>query len=94
MKSKYECQGCGANEVKLWRRYQTFLENQKLLCIDCAEKDQNEKLNADHSSIGWLVPAVPTKEGDPFWGYTSIPEYGMKWWNDLLLRRSGIRSTP
>jgi hypothetical protein len=33
-----------------------------------------------HCSIGWLVPAVPTVEGDTFWGYTSIPQEGCEWW--------------
>ena len=36
--------------------------------------------------IGWLVPAVPTAEGDTFWGYTSVPEDGCRWWYGLPLR--------
>lgn len=30
--------------------------------------------------IGGLVPAVPTEEGDTFWGYTSAPPPGCAWW--------------
>lgn len=33
--------------------------------------------------IGWLVPAVPTKENDTFWGYSSVPENGCNWWDNL-----------
>jgi hypothetical protein len=36
--------------------------------------------------IGWLIPAVPTEEGDTFWGYTSVPEPGVQWWRRLPLR--------
>jgi hypothetical protein len=34
-------------------------------------------------SIGWCVPAVPTEEGDTFWGYTSVPDAGVRWWKRL-----------
>lgn len=33
--------------------------------------------------IGWRVPAVPTEEGDTYWGYTSVPEAGVNWWHRL-----------
>ncbi len=33
--------------------------------------------------IGWLVPAVPTEEGDTYWGYTSVPPEGVIWWRSL-----------
>jgi hypothetical protein len=33
--------------------------------------------------IGWRIPAVPTEANDTFWGYTSVPEAGCKWWNRL-----------
>ena len=32
--------------------------------------------------IGGLVPAVPTNDGT-FWGYTSVPADGVKWWRGL-----------
>ena len=35
--------------------------------------------------IGWLVPAIPTAEGDTFWGYTAVPGAGVKWWRALPL---------
>lgn len=33
--------------------------------------------------IGWLVPAVPTEDGETFWGYTSVPSDGVLWWKLL-----------
>ena len=35
--------------------------------------------------IGSLIPAVPTFEGDAFWGYTAVPEEGVRWWRTLPL---------
>jgi hypothetical protein len=37
----------------------------------------------DTDSLGWLVPAVPTEEGDTYWGYTSVPAMGCLWWRSL-----------
>jgi len=37
-------------------------------------------------SIGLRVPAVPTEEGDTFWGYTSVPDAGVHWWKRLPTR--------
>lgn len=39
-----------------------------------------------HDSIGWLVPAIPTEDGDTFWGYTSVPQAGCAWWHRLPYR--------
>jgi len=33
--------------------------------------------------IGWRVPAIPTEDGDTFWGYTSVPQAGCDWWAKL-----------
>lgn len=33
--------------------------------------------------IGWLVPAVPTEDGETFWGYSSVPQPGVEWWKRL-----------
>jgi len=83
----YVCSKCGASKCKLWRQYQTFADNIKLLCQPCAEADQGRKLilaGPDRSdTIGWLVPAVPTEDGDTYWGYTSVPEPGVVWWKGL-----------
>lgn len=37
--------------------------------------------------IGWRIPAVPTEDGVTYWGYTSVPQKGVDWWNRLPLRR-------
>ena len=87
----YECHDCGARDVKLWREYQTFLCNQTLRCMECACKDQTtpEKSRIfpinwkNGDQIGWLIPAVPTEEGDTYWGYTSVPQDGVDWWKNL-----------
>ncbi len=33
--------------------------------------------------LGGLCPAIPTVEGDTFWGYTSVPQDGCEWWYRL-----------
>lgn len=33
--------------------------------------------------IGGMVPAVPTEDGETYWGYTSVPEEGCVWWHGL-----------
>lgn len=38
----YKCWKCGATNCKLWRDYQTFLEHQSLLCLNCACQEQNK----------------------------------------------------
>lgn len=84
----YECGDCGISGVKLWREYQTFLDHQRLRCVRCAEKDQNRRLDLGREGsdqIGWLIPAVPTPDGDSFWGYTSVPLADVEWWNALPL---------
>ena len=91
----YRCHGCGAAYCKLWREYQTFADNTKLLCAECALKDQKksgpidrdgkrpEKHGGPTDQIGWLVPAVPTADGETYWGYTSVPRAGVTWWKSL-----------
>jgi hypothetical protein len=88
----YKCSDCGIHGVKLWRIYQTFLENQRLFCAVCALRDQKKDWTIDEDGrhtddyggsdqIGWLVPAVPVD--DTFWGYTSVPAAGVEWWKRL-----------
>lgn len=96
--SSYVCGDCGKSGVKLWRDYQTFLEHQTLRCADCAGTKSNVDVSMMEDDgkypsdfgytdqIGWLIPAVPTKENDTFWGYTSVPQDGCEWWDRLPLR--------
>lgn len=102
MEIKYKCSKCGIEDVKLWRQYSTFLNHIKLLCVDCALRDQNVNyevgengthfdcdLRKEFNSIEWLVPAVPTTD-NTFWGYTSVPEKDALWWKDLPLRQQNM----
>lgn len=78
----YVCSVCGKSGVKLWRQYQTFANHIQLMCRACAESDQGKKLEKGSRQIGWMVPAVPC-EPDTFWGYSSVPENGVIWWDNL-----------
>ncbi len=102
---EYVCGTCGVGGVKLWREYQTFLSHQTLECCDCAAKSQGKDvscIDADGrrllddgmrcDQIGWRIPAVPTEEGDTFWGYTSVPEPGVEWWRRLPTRSTSASS--
>jgi hypothetical protein len=96
----YRCAKCGAEGVKLWRQYQTFAEHIRLLCAACALKDQGKSYEVGEDGkhddgrgygyrtdqIGCLVPAVPTEEGETFWGYASVPEAGCAWWYGLPVK--------
>lgn len=88
----YFCSKCGKKNVKLWRQYQAFVGHIKLLCGNCALKDQgkNGPIDGDGcresdfgktDQIGWLVPAIPVD--NTFWGYTSIPREDYNWWKQL-----------
>lgn len=81
----YVCSCCGKKGVRLYRQYQTFADHIKLMCRECALKNQGQDapdFESEHS-IGWLVAAVPTEDGETFWGYTSVPQDGVEWWNNL-----------
>ncbi len=96
----YKCDGCGATEVKLWREYQTFADHTKLLCVDCAGKDQkkdtsnvddkgfrtDQRFGYKTDQIGWYMPAVPIEGDDTYWGYASVPQEGIAWWRNLPTR--------
>lgn len=84
----YTCGDCGAAGVRLWRDYQTVLDAQTLRCRTCAEKHEGRTLTDECDQIGWSVPAVPTPDGDTFWGYTSVPLTGVRWWKSLPLEVS------
>jgi hypothetical protein len=93
---EYVCSECKASGVKLWRRYQTVASLVHLRCCRCACKIQKISLAEFVDSfgrfiqgdqIGWMVPAVPTEDGETYWGYTSVPEAGVGWWKCLPLER-------
>ena len=94
----YKCTTYGKHGCQLWREYQTCAVYINLVCCDCAGKSQEvdvsgidetgkidfEGMRCDQ--IGFRVPAVPTEDGDTYWGYTSVPEDGVNWWKRLPTR--------
>lgn len=90
----YKCDTCPATGVKLWREYQTMADVTELVCAACACKSQGKENNVDAEGfrhgeygrtdqIGWRIPAVPLEDDDTYWGYTSVPDEGVKWWKKL-----------
>ena len=81
--------------VKLWREYNTTLDAQTYYCMNCAivERGNASEFSAGKSvMIGDLVPACPTElpndsgrfpKDTSFWGFTSTPDWSLKWWLDL-----------
>lgn len=83
---EYKCDQCRTHGVRLYRDYQTFADATRLLCTACAETAGSEprKVDPEHpDQIGRMVAAVPTEDGDAFWGYTSVPWRGVYWWRSL-----------
>lgn len=81
----YACKVCGAHGVRLYREYNTFSDYITLRCTHCSLENQ-KKSEPDSESghtIGWLVAAVPTEDNKTFWGFTSLPQPGVEWWNKL-----------
>lgn len=93
--SAYRCAKCGVADCKMWRQYNAFAVHISLRCGACALAEEGEPgpidvkgyvpgKYCDHTDqIGSLVPAVPTPEGDTFWGYASVPSEGVAWWRAL-----------
>lgn len=81
----YECRDCGTSGVRLYRKYSILADHVVLRCRACSLKNQNRSMPDDPSehTIGWLVAAVPTPDCKSFWGFTSVPEDRVAWWDDL-----------
>ncbi len=93
-RARLVCNACGARGCKMWREYQTFADRTEIMCGSCALASQDKKGPIDAEGrrdsahgktdqIGWMVPAIPDVEGHGFWGYTSVPEDGCRWWRAL-----------
>lgn len=86
-----------------WRAYNRCLDNQTLYCLRCAEDWYAENNGGARIDLSWeglssfggldtierLVAAVPTEDGDTFWGYTAIPPDRFAWWNQLPIAARG-----
>lgn len=96
---KYQCAVCGTLGVKLWRQYNTFADHLRLMCCDCAGKDQGQdvggidaagKLPFIHhgqnlGTTDQIGGLVPAvpTNDGTFWGYTSVPQDAVEWWRGL-----------
>lgn len=74
--------------VQKWKEMWDLYAIGNSLSLDTPEKMELSELHsrATSDSIGWLVPAVPTEDGETYWGYTSVPDQGIEWWKRLALR--------
>lgn len=77
----YVCEACGAKGVRLYRPYSSF--RVELKCTACTQKEQGKELTQRDHSCGWMVCAVPDESDGTWWGFTSIPEAGVRWWDGL-----------
>jgi hypothetical protein len=95
--SGYRCLVCNAHGVRLWREYNCIASAITLRCFDCAilkaggtakpySFEKGQHYTPDDSEISGLVAAIPTAEGDTFWGYSSVPDEGCVWWRSLSPR--------
>lgn len=95
----YACVVCGASDCKMWRIGGSSCV--ELHCCDCACKESSlsaydvndggfirDPRHGRIDQIGSYVPAVPTECGTSFFGYTSVPDAGVKWWRGLPTRAS------
>lgn len=81
---EYHCGECTMAGVRLYRQYNTFARNTDLLCTACTENEAKKPVDPHYpDQCGWRVAAVPTEDGTTFWGFTSVPEPGVRWWRDL-----------
>ncbi len=89
----YVCAECGAQGVRLYRDYNTMVSHQTLRCRKCARDqytstdlkrwESYKSPNDKEHCIGGVVAAVPTEDGTTYWGYTSVSQAGVEWWDAL-----------
>lgn len=91
--SGYRCLICNAHGVRLWRDWNCIAVYITLRCYDCVidkaedKKDVlGKKYTPESTQIDGLCAAIPTAEGDTFWGYSSAPAEGCVWWRSLSPR--------
>ncbi len=79
----YVCTVCVAQGVRLYRRSHVVLEAIFLYCTRCASDHQRCQPTQNDTQIGIFVAAVPTEDESSYWGYSSVPERGVQWWQRL-----------
>ena len=100
---KYACGACGAKGIKLWRDVCCCASQVDLRCascMNCGDVDEGgyfihkqygiktDQCTTDE--LGSMVPAVPTECEDTYWGYTSVPDDGVRWWRSLPNKKIDI----
>ena len=88
----YRCGQCGSVDCKLWRVAAT--SHIELTCWECLEAKGHTITLAKSDQVYdsaiepfSYVPAVPDFDGQ-WWGYTSVPQWWVKWWRALPDRRT------
>lgn len=87
----YECSRCGRGGLRLFREYGHG--GKDLLCAPCVFVAERRSADcpvwpAPAAGSDWvlnLCAAVPTEDGFTFWGFSSVPEDGVRWWNRLAV---------
>ena len=95
----YRCGSCHGSRCKLWRDVRMLATDVELKCGRCVcwgvygyEKfinDDGKIRDKEHGltdQIGGWLPAVPTEDGNTFWGYTSVPKAAVAWWRRLPIQ--------
>ena len=69
---------------EMWNKY----AEDNSMKLDTEEKRNLSKAyrHAISDQIGWYVPAVPDETLTTYYGYTSVPQPGVDWWERLPLR--------
>lgn len=88
--ARYVCKTCQARGVRLYRHYSS--SHIELLCTACTQKEQGEPLAQRGHSCGWRVAAVPTEDGQDWWGFTSVPDEGVLWWDGLPVKEGSQKA--
>jgi hypothetical protein len=93
----YVCGVCGASGVKLWRRYQTFLNHQELTCAVCSAKAEGkniEDIDADGKyteSIGNNNTTSRYRCDQIGWRVPAVPdEEGETYWGYTSVPPAGV----
>jgi hypothetical protein len=94
--AEYKCCSCRATNCKLWREFNTCPVTPGLKCAPCAAASEKRsisdidaagmrtsELGCRTDQIGFMMPAIPTEDGEQYWGYTSVPHRGVEWWKRL-----------
>lgn len=76
----YVCGECGASGIKLWREYQTFLDNQSLRCLTCACREQDKVRTPTEDGCSLYTDKIHhwyrTAEMEPDWWTGYDPKEG------------------